>query len=156
MLGCATCPTTSLAPSSGLRVVTTANALPAAIVGQVLADAGAEVWLLEPPGGSRLRSSPRGSAGRAASTASGRPHRRRRPRALPRALIDRSDVFVDGWGTGVACRLGLAADDLRASNPRLVHARISAFGDDSPLAVAEGLGVDRHGGDRRVHLLRVC
>ena len=43
-------------PLAGLRVVTTANALPTAIVGQVLADAGAEVWLLEPPEGSRLRS----------------------------------------------------------------------------------------------------
>ena len=44
-------------PLSGVRVVTTANALPSAIVGQLLADAGAEVWLLEPPGGSRLRAS---------------------------------------------------------------------------------------------------
>ena len=42
-------------PLTGIRVVTTANALPTAIVGQVLADAGAEVWLLEPPDGSRLR-----------------------------------------------------------------------------------------------------
>src|ERR1700751_3479558 len=45
-------------PLDGLRVVSTANALPAAIVGQVLADYGAEVVLLEPPAGSRLRNHP--------------------------------------------------------------------------------------------------
>ena len=42
-------------PLSGLRVVTTANALPAAVVGLMLADHGADVFLLEPPSGSRLR-----------------------------------------------------------------------------------------------------
>src|SRR5215213_5799307 len=52
-------PVHSLAlPFAGLRVVTTANALPTAVVGQVLADAGADVWLLEPPGGSKLRTHP--------------------------------------------------------------------------------------------------
>src|SRR5262249_33992272 len=55
-----------------------------------------------------------------------------------RALIARSDVFVDNWAPGVAARLGLAADDLCADNPRLVHARISAFGDDTRFAAAEG------------------
>ena len=84
-------------PCAGLRVVTTANALPAAIVGQVLADAGAEVWLLEPPGGSRLRSHPawefwaRGQHSLCVDLT------RDDDRARARALIDRSDVFVDGW-----------------------------------------------------------
>ena len=125
-------------PLSGLRVVTTANALPTAVVGQVLADAGAEVWLLEPPGGSRLRTRAawdfwaRGQHSLCVdlTTDAGR--------ALARDLITRSDVFVDGWGTGVATRLGLDADELGHDNPRLVHARISAFGDDSPYAALEG------------------
>jgi crotonobetainyl-CoA:carnitine CoA-transferase CaiB-like acyl-CoA transferase len=125
-------------PLTGVRVVTTANALPTAVVGQVLADAGAEVWLLEPPAGSRLRSHPawpfwaRGQHSLRVDLTDAD------DRALARALVDRSDVFVDGWATGVAARLGLAADDLQASNPRLVHARISAFGDDSRLASLTG------------------
>jgi crotonobetainyl-CoA:carnitine CoA-transferase CaiB-like acyl-CoA transferase len=125
-------------PLTGIRVVTTANALPAAIVGQVLADAGAEVWIVEPPAGSRLRGHaawPFWTHGQRSvcvdlTTESGQ--------ELVRALIDRSDVFVDSWGTGVAARLGLAAEDLVARNPRLIHARISAFGDDSPMADVEG------------------
>ena len=125
-------------PCAGIRVVTTANALPAAIVGQQLADAGAEVWLLEPPGGSRLR-------GRSAWEFWGRGQHslcvdltRPDDRARVRALLARSDVFVDGWAPGVAARLGLAADDLCADNPQLVHARISAFGDDTRLSGVEG------------------
>ncbi len=55
-----------------------------------------------------------------------------------RALIARSDVFVDAWSPGVAAGLGLAADDLCADNPRLVHVRISAFGDHTRFAAAEG------------------
>ncbi|MFM8303045.1 MAG: CoA transferase [Actinomycetota bacterium] len=125
-------------PCAGIRVVTTANALPAAIVGQQLADAGAEVWLLEPPGGSRLR-------GRSAWEFWARGQHslcvdlhRGEDRERARALVARSDVFVDNWAPGVAARLGLAADDLCAENPRLVHARISGFGDDSRLSGVEG------------------
>jgi crotonobetainyl-CoA:carnitine CoA-transferase CaiB-like acyl-CoA transferase len=130
--------TTSARALTGLRVVTTANALPAALAGQVLADAGAEVWLLEPPTGSPLRQHgawefwARGSRSLRVdlTTAAGRD--------TARALIRASDVFIDGWGTGVATRLGLDRDALRAENPRLVHARISAFGDESPWAGEQG------------------
>lgn len=125
-------------PLAGLRVVTTANALPTAIVGQVLADAGAEVWLLEPPEGSRLRSQPAWKFWARGQRSLRVDLTRDDDRTLARALIDRSDVFVDGWATGVAARLGLDPDDLRASNPGLVHARISAFGDDSRLASLKG------------------
>lgn len=125
-------------PLAGFRVVTTANALPAAVVGQVLADAGAEVWLLEPPGGSRLRTHAAWELWARGQHSLCVDLTQEDDRARVRALIARSDVFVDGWGTGVAARLDLAADDLCAANPRLVHARISAFGDDSPYASLEG------------------
>ncbi len=125
-------------PLSGLRVVTTANALPAAVVGQVLADHGAEVFLLEPPSGSRLRTHaawPYWARGqRSVSLDLSDPKEQERARAL----IGGSDVFVDGWGTGVAARLGLAPELLSERNPRLIQARISAFGDASSLAAAQG------------------
>src|SRR5579864_8794451 len=129
-----TCPP----PLAGLRVVSTANALPAAIVGQVLADYGAEVVLLEPPAGSRLRNHPawgywsRGQHSVLVDLSdAGEQERARR-------LLVRSDVFVDGWGSGVAARLGLAPEILEARNPRLVQVRISAFGDHSPPAGLKG------------------
>ncbi len=125
-------------PLAGLRVVTTANALPAAIVGLQLADAGAEVWLLERPGGSRLRTSQAWEFWARGQRSVEVDLTRHDDRERVRALIARSDVFVDNWAPGVAARLGLAADDLCAANPRLVHARISAFGDDTRFAAAEG------------------
>lgn len=128
----------SAAPLAGLRVVTTANALPAAIVGQHLADAGAEVWLLEPPGGSRLRAYSAWELWARGQRSAVVDLTRAEDQERARGLIARSDVFVDNWAPGVAARLGLAADDLCAEDPRLVHVRISAFGDDTRFAAAEG------------------
>jgi len=125
-------------PLAGLRVVTTANALPAAIFGLQCADAGAEVWLLERPGGSRLRTSAAWEFWARGQRSVECDLTRADDRDRARALIARSDVFVDNWAPGVADRLGLGADDLCAANPRLVHARISAFGDDTRFAAAEG------------------
>jgi crotonobetainyl-CoA:carnitine CoA-transferase CaiB-like acyl-CoA transferase len=125
-------------PLSGLRAVTTANALPTAMVGQVLADYGADVYLLEPPSGSALRGHGAWSFwGRGQHSVSVDLTQRSQQERV-RSLISNSDVFVDGWGTGVAARLGLDADVLMDANPRLVHARISAFGDDSPFAQLKG------------------
>lgn len=138
MLECRPVAEPSNFPLSGLRVVTTANALPSAIVGQQLADAGAEVWLLEPPGGSRLRASGAWEFWSRGQHSLGVDLTQASDRELVRALIARSDAFVDGWAPGVAARLGLAADDLCAENSRLVHARISAFGDDTRFAMVEG------------------
>jgi len=126
------------APLAGIRVVTTANALPAAIVGQHLADAGAEVWLLEPPRGSRLRAASAWEVWARGQRSLCVDLTKAEDRARVRELLARSDVFVDNWAPGVAARLGLAADDLRADNPGLVVARISAFGDDTRFAAAEG------------------
>jgi crotonobetainyl-CoA:carnitine CoA-transferase CaiB-like acyl-CoA transferase len=125
-------------PLDGLRVVSTANALPAAIVGQVFADYGAEVLLLEPPAGSRLRNHPaweywsRGQHSVLVDLSDAEQQER------VRRLLGRSDVFVDGWGSGVAARLGLAPEILEARNPRLVQVRISAFGDHPSLAGLKG------------------
>jgi crotonobetainyl-CoA:carnitine CoA-transferase CaiB-like acyl-CoA transferase len=104
----------------------------------VLADAGADVWLLEPPLGSRLRAySPWPFWARGQRSISVDLKHAAGVR-LARELIQRSDVFVDSWAPGVASRLGLVAEDLLAANPGLIHARLSAFGDDSAWADLAG------------------
>lgn len=52
--------------------------------------------------------------------------------ALLRRLVDSADVFVQNLAPGAADRLGLSAVELRAANPRLVHASISGYGDGGP------------------------
>ena len=47
-------------------------------------------------------------------------------------LVDRADVLVENFRTGVLERLGLGIDELRERNPRLVVLSITGFGHDGP------------------------
>jgi len=47
-------------------------------------------------------------------------------------LVDRADVLVENFRTGVLERLGLGIESLRARNPRLVVLSITGFGHDGP------------------------
>lgn len=49
-----------------------------------------------------------------------------------RELAAVSDVLVENFAPGVMARRGLAYEDLRARNPRLVYASISGYGADGP------------------------
>lgn len=55
-----------------------------------------------------------------------------------RRLIDQADVLIEGFRPGVMERLGLGPDECCASNPRLIYARMSGYGQDGPLAAAGG------------------
>jgi crotonobetainyl-CoA:carnitine CoA-transferase CaiB-like acyl-CoA transferase len=48
-------------------------------------------------------------------------------------LADRADVFIQSLRPGLAERLGLGPDDLRARNPRLVYCSVGAYGHVGPL-----------------------
>ncbi|MGW1346707.1 CaiB/BaiF CoA transferase family protein [Kribbella sp. NPDC002412] len=47
-------------------------------------------------------------------------------------MVDRADVLVENFRTGVLERLGLGIDELRARNPRLIVLSITGFGHDGP------------------------
>ncbi len=47
-------------------------------------------------------------------------------------LVDRADVLVENFRTGVLERLGLGIESLRERNPRLVVLSITGFGHDGP------------------------
>lgn len=53
-------------------------------------------------------------------------------RALLGSIIAHADVFVQNLAPGAAARLGLGADELRASHPRLIHCTISGYGSSGP------------------------
>jgi len=53
-------------------------------------------------------------------------------------LVERADVFVQSLRPGLAERLGLGADDLRARNDRLVYCSVGAYGRAGPLAGEPG------------------
>jgi len=48
--------------------------------------------------------------------------------------VPKFDVFVENYGPGVIERLKIGYEDLRASNPGLIYARIKGFGTSGPYA----------------------
>jgi crotonobetainyl-CoA:carnitine CoA-transferase CaiB-like acyl-CoA transferase len=118
----------------GLRVVDCSLGTAGTQATGLLADYGADVIWVEPPGGDPLR--------RHAPAAVSVFNRGKRSVVLDLqdtahrdhavALARRADVFVESWQPGGAERLGLDFAALHAVNPRLVYCSISGFGPDGP------------------------
>jgi crotonobetainyl-CoA:carnitine CoA-transferase CaiB-like acyl-CoA transferase len=57
---------------------------------------------------------------------------------LVRQLIEKADVVIENFRPGVVEKWGLGPDDFSDSNPGLVYARISGYGQDGPYASKPG------------------
>lgn len=53
--------------------------------------------------------------------------------AVVKQLVEKADVFVENFRPGVAERLGLGFDAVKAIKPGIVYASISAYGQDGPI-----------------------
>ena len=58
--------------------------------------------------------------------------------ALVKRLIDKADVVIENFRPGVVEKWGLGPDEFKQSNPGLVYARISGYGQDGPYASKPG------------------
>ena len=58
--------------------------------------------------------------------------------ALVRQLIDQADVVIENFRPGVVEGWGIGPEDFKESNPGLVYARISGYGQDGPYAARPG------------------
>jgi crotonobetainyl-CoA:carnitine CoA-transferase CaiB-like acyl-CoA transferase len=124
--------------ATGLRVVEIGESIAAAVAGMVLADNGAEVVVVEPPSGSRLRRLPAFRMwGRGKRT---EPLDLMTPVGRQRIahLAAEADVVITGLEPAVADRLGVDGATLCAANSRLVHCEITGFGRDHPLSGLPG------------------
>ena len=105
----------------------------------LMAQAGAEVIKIEPPGGEHLRKR-QGASGAAMPFAMLNANKRtmtlnlKAPagRDLLLQLVAQADVLVENFAPGVMERLGLSEAVLRAANPRLVYASSSGYGKSGP------------------------
>ena len=59
--------------------------------------------------------------------------------AIFKRLADKADVIVENYRPDVKHRLGIDYETLKKTNPRLVYASISGFGQDGPYAKRPGL-----------------
>ncbi|MGY6249302.1 CaiB/BaiF CoA transferase family protein [Bosea thiooxidans] len=138
-------------PLTGVRVLDLTKVLAGPLCTQYLGEMGAEVIKVEPVQlGDETRGWPPFRApGLGAVYMSVNRNKRsialdlktERGRAIVHRLAKTADVAIESFGTGVAERLGIDAETLRAINPRLIHCSISGFGREGPLRAAPGYDV---------------
>ena len=130
-------------PLAGLSVIDLSTTLPGAQATQFLADAGADVILVEGPGGSPLRADPgwpgllRGKRSIVLDLHSDDASAAEDGAALD-GLLRQADVLVTTMRPAAAARLGLTAQRLTAEYPRLVAAMITGWGTRGPWAGYKG------------------
>ncbi len=129
-------------PLSGIRVLDFSRVLAGPAASLALADLGAEVIKIEPPGGGDdTRAFPPFSDGHSVyflginrgkksividlKSADGV--------TLAKDLAAKCDILIENYRPGVMDRLGLGYETLAAINPRLIYCAISGFGMTGPL-----------------------
>src|SRR5437763_550794 len=128
-------------PLEGLFVLDFSTLLPGPLATLILAEAGAEVVKIEPPGcGEEMRRHLPKWGGDSANFAL--LNRGKKSVALDlknpaergrlERLLDRADALVEQFRPGVMARLGLDYDAIAKSNPKLVYCSITGYGQTSP------------------------
>jgi crotonobetainyl-CoA:carnitine CoA-transferase CaiB-like acyl-CoA transferase len=125
-------------PLAGLRVLDFSTTPAGAQASQTLADFGAEVACVEPPGGSPLRAQsgyPFIARGKKSVVLD---LRDAAGRAVAEVMAGGADVVIETFRPGVMERLGLGYDALSVNNPGLVFGSVTGFGRTGPYAAAKG------------------
>ena len=118
--------------ADGLRVVEIGSSASVAVAGMAMADAGAEVVLVEPPGGSPLRGQRAFAMWGRGKQSAVADLRTLAGRERVAELVREADVVLVGLKPASALRFELGAERLCSTNPALVHVALSAFGYDGP------------------------
>lgn len=128
---------------AGYRVIDCSIAMAGPFAAQRLGDLGADVIKVEPTAGEWQRFAAAGGAtGNEINVSFLSLNRNKRSVALDlksadgrAALLDlvrTADVFLQNYRPGVAARLGVDYESLRAVNPSIVYVSISGYGEDGP------------------------
>ena len=148
-------------PMQGIRVLDLTQVWAGPYATRFLADMGADVIHLEGPGfpdavrGVGRSDKPRGYDRSAYFNEYNRGKRGlaldlQRPEGIDvlRKLLPSVDVVIENWSVGVAERLGLGYDELRAERPDIVFVQMPAFGKSGPESERVGFGptIEQMGG----------
>jgi crotonobetainyl-CoA:carnitine CoA-transferase CaiB-like acyl-CoA transferase len=128
---------------AGYRVLDCSIAMAGPFAAQRLGDLGADVVKVEPITGEWQRHAAAGGAGGNQINVSFLSlNRNKRSVAVDlkstggaevlRELVKTADVFLQNYRPGVAARLGVDYESLRAINPSIVYVSISGYGEDGP------------------------
>ena len=125
-----------MGPLRGIVVVEFATIGPVPFCGQLLADLGADVVVVERVHGLQPLRDPRISSRNKRSVGIDLKH----PDGVEVAgrLLALADVVLEGYRPGVMERLGLGPDEVHASNPACVYGRMTGWGRNGPMAQMAG------------------
>jgi crotonobetainyl-CoA:carnitine CoA-transferase CaiB-like acyl-CoA transferase len=133
----------------GYRVLDCSIAMAGPFAAQRLGDLGADVIKIEPIGGEWQRQKPAGNArGKRINVSFLSLNRNKRSLAIdlksPQGkavlldLVRSADVFLQNYRPGVAARLGVDYETLKAINPKLIYVSVSGYGETGPYAKRPG------------------
>ena len=118
-------------PLHGISVLEFGGIGPTPLACSILRDLGATVVRVERPGGDGLPGG-LGGIGVRDRIVVGLDAKDHADRATLLTLLGNVDIVVEGFRPGVAERLGVGPDDLRAENPGLVYVRMTGWGQHGP------------------------
>jgi crotonobetainyl-CoA:carnitine CoA-transferase CaiB-like acyl-CoA transferase len=130
-------------PMHGIRIVDMTAMVSGPSAAMLLADQGADVIKVENPnGGDHTRASSNRQGGFSANFLNNNRNKRsialdlKDPRGLDalKRISAGADVFLQNFRPGVAERMGIGEDAIRAVAPGIVYVSISGFGEDGPYA----------------------
>jgi crotonobetainyl-CoA:carnitine CoA-transferase CaiB-like acyl-CoA transferase len=130
-------------PLEGYRIVDLTAMISGPIATMMLAEQGADVVKVEPPGqGDLVRAIGRARSGISALFATSNRSKRSVVIDLKQSagvellkrLVSTADVFVQNFRPGTADRMGIGESALRAVTPNLIYVSISGFGEKGPCA----------------------
>ncbi|WGF88962.1 CaiB/BaiF CoA transferase family protein [Marinivivus vitaminiproducens] len=128
-------------PLDGIRVVDLTRILSGPFCSMLLADMGADVIKIEPPGtGDPVRGQGAGRDGLSWYFAGFNRNKRSvtldlksaEGRAVLARLIESADVLVENYRPGILAKMGFDAERLEALNPRLIVASVNGYGSTGP------------------------
>ena len=116
-----------------IRVIDFGQYVSGPLAGMLLADQGADVVRVDPPGGPRWNT-PANSTWNRGKRSITLDLKRADDLAIARSLIQSADVVVENFRPGTMERLRLGPEEMTRANPGLVYCSIPGFASDDPRA----------------------
>ena len=120
-------------PLSGIKCVELAGIGPGPYAGQLLADMGADVIVIDRPGGGM----PKAIDGRGKRSVVLDLKKSEAVEALLK-LVETADILIEGLRPGVTERMGVGPEACHAVNPGLIYGRMTGWGQTGPWSHAAG------------------
>jgi alpha-methylacyl-CoA racemase len=136
-------------PLTSLRVVEFSGIGPGPLVGQLLADLGADVVTVD----RRSAQADPTDVNRRNKRSVALNLRKAEGLAAVRCMLAGADVLIEGFRPRVMERLGLGPDVCLSANPRLVYGRVTGWGQTGPLAHTAGHDINYLGITGALHAI---